>query len=180
MSQRPEGPREVEGLRGYRWWRIGLGGWLLSPWREAKPWNADRNRARCLATRRLFGWNDAGPHTNGIPDTRCQCGFYGLHEYPVRHEGPVRFVWELDTDFSGSGGLVLGIAEASGRVLIGTQGWRAEYASASALFVSNWAFPNPEVEAVSLRYQVPIYRDFEAMSAEWGPDEEVHGLRAAG
>jgi hypothetical protein len=98
----------------------------------------------------------------------------------VRHEGPVRFVWELDTDFSGSGGLVLGIVEASGRVLVGTQGWRAEYARASALFVSNWAFPNPEVDAVSLRYRIPIYREFEAMSAEWGPGEEVQALRVAG
>ncbi len=75
---------------------------------------------------------------------------------------------------------MLGIVEASGRVLVGTQGWRAEYARASALFVSHWAFPNPEVDAVSLRYQIPIYREFEAMSAEWGPGEEIQGLRVAG
>jgi hypothetical protein len=171
---------EVEGLRGFRWWRVGLGGWLLSPWREAKPWDTGPNRARCLATRRLFGWNDASPHPRGIPDGRCQCGFYGLHSYPVSHQGPVRFVWELDTDFSGSGGLVLGVAEASGRVLVGTQGWRAEFARACALYISTWSFPSPELDAVQMRYDMPVYRDFDALREEWGPDESVSELLAAG
>jgi hypothetical protein len=171
VERNPPVSRQVEGLRGFRWWRVGLGGWLFSPWRESRPWARTRNRATCLASRRLFGWSEASSHPRGAPDEGCQCGFYGLHEYPFRHHGPVRFVWELDTDFSGSGGLVLGVAEASGRVLLGTNGWRAEFAAPQALYVSPSAFPSPDVEAVRYRYDMPVYRNFEAMSAEWGPGD---------
>jgi hypothetical protein len=171
VGQRGAVAREIEGLRGFRWWRVGLGGWLFSPWRESKPWTRSSNRATCLASRRLFGWSEATQHPKGSPDAGCQCGFYGLHEYPVRHRGPVRFVWELDADFSGSGGLVLGVAEASGRVLLGTEGWRAQYAAPRALFVSEWAFPNPDLEAVAGRYDVPIYHEFHAFESEWGPGD---------
>jgi hypothetical protein len=171
VYQRGPVSREVEGLRGYRWWRVGLGGWLLSPWRESKPWTRSPNRAICLASRRILGWSEAAPHANGSPDASCQCGLYGLHEYPTRHRGPARFVWELEADFSGSGGLVLGVAEASGRALLGTEGWRAEFAAPRALYVSEWAFPNPDMEAVSLRYELPVYRDFDALHSEWGPGD---------
>ena len=106
---------------------------------------------------RLFGWNDAGPHTSGITDERCQCAvrtaFMIIRSVTM---APSDSFWELEYHFSGSGGLVLGIAEASGRVPIGARRvGRAEYASASALFISNWAFPNPEVEAASLALQRP-------------------------
>jgi hypothetical protein len=165
--------REVEGVRGYRWWRVGPGGWLLSPWREAKPWPRQPERARCLTTRRLFGWRQADDHPDGPPDPGCHCGFYGLHRYPAQSTGPTQFVWNLDTGSSGSGAMLLGIAEASGRVVVGTHGWRAEYARPRALYVAPWAFPSADVDGVGDRYELPVYRNFEALQAEWGPD---HGL----
>jgi hypothetical protein len=173
MRDLPSTLREVDGVRGYRWWRVGLGGWLLSPWRNARPWRPEPQRARCLATRRLFGWREDRHAAHAAPHVRCSCGFYGLHRYPVTSPGPARFVWDVDTSYSGSGGMVLGVAEASGRVLVGTRGWRAEYARPSALYVAPWAFPSADVDAVRDRYDVAVYREFDALRAEWGPDDEL-------
>ncbi|HET9672549.1 MAG TPA: hypothetical protein VFQ40_06845, partial [Actinomycetota bacterium] len=71
-------------------------------------------------------------------------------------------------------GLVLGVVEGYGRVLIGTAGWRARFGRVLAIFsaAEEPDVRRPSLEEVATRYDVPLYRSLPAMAAEWGPDRE--------
>ena len=168
----------VGGFRGYRWWRASAGGLLQSPWYGRGTWDPRRNEAICLVTSRPRRWLRRQPpadHTRGLPVAGCDCGFYGLHEPPSdasRLEQQV-FPWQTNPHLSGVGELVFGVAEAWGRVLIGTHGWRAQYCRPIALYVPATArIPIREREALVARYDVPLPTDLAALRAGWGPRED--------
>jgi hypothetical protein len=173
----------VGSVRGYRWWRVGATIDLLSPWRGPVRWQPGENEAACLGRRVMFGWRSAKrPHPRGCPEVGCECGFYGLHSVPELNDTPGRSIWELDAVSSGGRhGLVLGVVEGYGRVLIGTEGFRAHFGRILALYA---AAEVPDAHRVPLddvaaRYGIPRYRDLEAMAGEWGPDrDEVERLIA--
>jgi hypothetical protein len=125
----------------------------------------------------MFGWKTSkAPHPRGCPEITCECGFYGLHSIPALNESPGRSIWEIDAGSSGGRhGLVLGIVEGYGRVLVGTAGWRARFGRVLALyaFTELHDAPRPPVEEIADRYAVPLYRSLDAMAAEWGPDRET-------
>jgi hypothetical protein len=60
-------------------------------------------------------------------------------------------------------------------VLIGTAGWRARFGRILALFsaCATGDAHRPPLAEVAARYEVPIYRNLQAMAVEWGPDREV-------
>lgn len=105
----------------------------------------------------------------------CECGFYALHAIPEMNGSSERSIWEIDSRSSGGRhGLILGVAEGYGRVLIGTKGWRARFGRILALYVAPWAddIARP-VNEVAARYRVPLYRSLEGMASEWGPDRDT-------
>lgn len=167
----------VGSVRGYRWWRLGATLDLYSPWRGPIRWDPGENEAICLGRRGMFGWKSAkSPHPRGCPEAGCECGFYGLHTIPELNDAPGRSIWEIDADSSGGRhGLVLGVAEGYGRVLVGTAGWRARFGRILALFSisERQDVHRPPLCDVAVRYEVPLYRNLEAMAAEWGPDRDV-------
>jgi hypothetical protein len=66
---------------------------------------------------------------------------------------------------------VLGVATGSGRVLIGTEGWRARFCTILALFAGPTVTNNTrEMGVAAATYGVPVYRDLDAFVSEWGPD----------
>ena len=125
--------------RGFRWWRISPAGEIFSAWFD-QPWDPESNEATCaLPVSRLGRRAWAKRHDGGVPAPGCSCGFYALHRMPFQdgtQPDPDR-PWLLDPEgWSGRGAsVVFGVAEAWGRVLIGTQGWRARYSRVLALFV---------------------------------------------
>src|SRR5215211_5934197 len=161
----------IGSVRGYRWWRVGAGVDLLSPWRGPIRWAEGENEAICLGRRGMLGWKTSkAPHPFGSPAAGCECGFYALHSLPELNEEPGRSIWEIDADTSGGRhGLVLGVVEGYGRVLIGTAGWRARFGRVRALFAG--ADPvdahRPPLADVAERYGAPLYRDLRAMASEW-------------
>lgn len=165
----------VGSVRGFRWWRIGDSGDLLSPWRGPIRWDPGENEAACLARRGMLGWRMArAPHPKGCPATGCECGFYALHSLPELNDGHDNAIWEIDATTSGGRhGLVLGVSEGYGRMLIGTAGFRARFARVLALFagpgVRNRA---SELRSTASTYGVPLYRDLRAFVSEWGPDQD--------
>jgi hypothetical protein len=166
----------VGAVRGFRWWRVGPHVDLLSPWRGPVRWMPGENEAACLGKRSMFGWRAARvAHPRGCPSVECECGFYALHSLPELNDTPGRSIWEIDADSSGGRhGLVLGVVEGAGRVLIGTAGWRARFGRVLALFSGPdtrdvHRSPLPDVAA---RYRAPLYRDLAAMVGEWGPDRD--------
>ena len=167
----------IGSIRGYRWWRVGPSGELLSPWRGPIRWSSGENEAACLGRRAMFGWKMAkAPHPNGTPSVGCECGYYALHSLPELNDTPGRSIWEIDAETSGGRhGLVLGIVEGYGRVLIGTAGWRSRFARILALFSAGRppSIDRAAMEDIAARYEVPLYRDLPALATEWGPDGEV-------
>lgn len=167
----------IGSVRGFRWWRVGSGADLVSPWRGPIRWSPGENEATCLGRRGMLGWKASkAQHPMGCPATECECGFYALHSLPELNEDPGRSIWEIDADTSGGRhGLVLGVAEGFGRVLIGTAGWRARFGRVLALFSASepGRAQHPSLVEVADRYEVPLYRSLAAMAAEWGPDRDV-------
>jgi len=124
----------------------------------------------------MFGWKMArAPHPRGCPATGCECGFYALHGIPQPPDGSDPSIWEIDAQTSGGRhGLILGVAEGYGRVLVGTTGWRARFSKVLALYAGAAISARfPEIRSTAARYGVPIYRDLTAFAAEWGPDPEI-------
>ena len=86
--------------------------------------------------------------------------------------------WEVDPRDSGFGGLVLGVAEAWGRVLLGTEGWRSQFCKPLALFVRSRTSIAVDTGSVQKRYGIPVLRDLDALVSEWGPDRRLQGIPA--
>jgi hypothetical protein len=167
----------IGSVRGFRWWRVGASDHLLSPWRGPIRWSPGENEATCLGRRGMLGWKSSkAPHPMGSPAIECECGFYALHSLPELNDEPGRSIWEIDADTSGGRhGLVLGVVEGYGRVLVGTAGWRARFGRILALFSASESGGGNRspLPAVAVRYRVPMYRSLHAMAAEWGPDRET-------
>ena len=141
-----------DSVRGFRWWRLSGNAELLSPWRGPVCWRPGENEASCLARRGIFGWKTSrAPHPRGCPATGCECGFYALHSLPELNGGLDRAIWEIDTATSGGRhGLVLGVVAGSGRVLIGTEGWRVPIPAGSSP-----CSPAPRSRATPARWGSP-------------------------
>jgi hypothetical protein len=176
----PSGPELMVGaVYGYRWWRLGPSGELYSPWRGPYLWEQGRNEARCLLSKRfLGGWRVAKPglfrstegtHTSQIPSRDCHCGFYGLWTIPLASAGSIPMLWEIDPSTSGaSHGFVLGIVEGSGRLLIGTDGFRAASARPIAVATGASVPPPPSFEALRYRMGVQMYQSVAGLVSAWG------------
>jgi hypothetical protein len=166
-------------LRGYRWWRVGAGGRLRSPWHGDMLWRPGLNEAACGAHRRLRDRIAGRPvHTDPVPCEGCRCGFYAVHSLP--DEGKwLGLTWELRVGSSGARhALVFGVARAAGSVLLGRKGWRAQQAEVIALYAGQNTVV--DLDRVRRRYGVPTYRTLEALAEEWGPAGEAETfLRSA-
>jgi SAM-dependent methyltransferase len=68
--------------------------------------------------------------------------------------------------------VVFGVAEAWGRVLIGTEGWRSRYSRAIALYVppTSDLWDSDRLQLLSERYRIPIAGSLESLVAEWAPE----------
>src|SRR6188474_3982377 len=102
-------------LRGYRAWRLD-GGYLRSVV-DAGAWQETGNTADCgrFDSRLII----IGPEVLGYhraPDRHCTCGFYAKHHLS-----------EVEGEFYGSQ-FVHGSIKAYGKVILGTKGFRAQYA----------------------------------------------------
>jgi hypothetical protein len=164
-------------LRGYRWWRFdsnmyGADPALLSPYRQRIRWRRDGNEARCLGRKRIIGWTTTNvEHPTGAPEAACACGFYALGSITKDADRQAAYVSDIDVEISGRSGLVLGVMEGFGRVLVGTSGLRAQFARVMALFVSSRLSDVPRpLQVAGEVYDVPVYRRLSALTEEWGPE----------
>lgn len=139
------------------------------------------NRARCLFRRRLMRWETSTQtHPSGPPVAACDCGYYGLYDLPRIRDRMVGFSWEIGVESSGARhGLVFGVAQAHGRVVIGTQGWRAEYARPLVVLWGDEADRDARLAALLARYAIPVVRSVDALVREWGPDDLERDLLAS-
>jgi len=159
-------------IRGYRWWRVTPDGWLESPWYSHTRWLPDRNLAECRSPgRRLMrrGWRKR--HPSGVPGRGCGCGFYGLHRVPEPDDCSGK-LWEMDpTTWSGAKGFIFGVIAAWGRVLVGTEGWRAERGHPVALYVPNGSriATDGRLPLVLSHYRAALVSSLDELIGEWAP-----------
>jgi hypothetical protein len=162
--------------RGFRWWRVSPDGELYSAWFD-NAWDPSSNEAACaLPVSRVSRRAWTKRHAGGVPAPGCSCGFYALHRVPEQagvDTDPER-PWLLDPEgWSGLGAqVVFGVAEAWGRVLIGTEGWRSRYSRAIALYVPQGSelWSSDRLRLVTERYGIPITASLESLAIEWAPE----------
>jgi hypothetical protein len=166
----PEGDRStVEGkvletfpgfLRGYRTWNIRRTGALAAVW-AAYTYTQGVNEATC------------GPSATGIlslatmrhedvPRWGCSCGFYAAYK-TVPYEYIGNPIW--------------GSIKATGRILVGTRGFRAQKVEVEALCVNPGARYTlvEDAKRTGDHYGVPVFHDLDAMLAEF-PPHDLQGI----
>ena len=162
-------------LRGYRAWRWQEGRLIACNWDGT--WEPGRNEARCL---RYQGCGvpecascAAYIHPEPVPYSPCACGFYAKHK-PGGYD---------------SRGSVIGVIKAYGKVVLGTLGFRAQYAEIEALSMVSHEIARTVNDYYQVPcfdyYQVPCFADYGEMLEKFPPipvDEllppkpKVHGL----
>lgn len=141
-------PLVVGTLRGYRTWRVGR--------------TSDGSLPLTAVTRREMTWNPVttatcaappeetfGPHP--APASGCSCGLYG---------------WYRPDDTAILPGNVFGVVEASGRVLLGDRGFRAERARVRAVVTRR-----RRVAAACRAAGIEVYPRKRDLIAAWPPDD---------
>jgi hypothetical protein len=145
-------------LRGYRAWIVG-GGKLRSII-DREPWLVSGNTAMCRRgiMPRITSLHDA-------PDSRCTCGFYAKH----RLEG-------VERDYDPSI-FTYGSIRASGKVILGTEGFRAQHADIEALYVP-WtpSPPSPDLLWHLQRINLPVFYNRDRFLAAFPPISVDHLL----
>lgn len=182
-------------LRGFRAWRMPLGklqaigarsitvkgpttadGWLLFADVEPVEWNpGERNVAECTRVEmsaRLSKDNipycaiKPQPCAGGTPNPECSCGFYARYrmDFGGNHDG-----------VQSSAGLLWGSIQASGRIIMATGGFRAQYARVESIVMP------PSTSAVQLLHRfnlaaagVRVFETNEEMLAECPPQDVSH------
>jgi hypothetical protein len=114
-----EVPLVPGGLRGYREWTVTADG--LRAVNFGYIWGPGVNVARCMGR-----WITPGPPMrHEAPDAGCACGLYARYE------------------LVGCSLNATGVIEASGRVILGTRGFRAEKAKIVALCIEDDVYKHP-------------------------------------
>lgn len=115
-------------LRGYRTWILDEYYYphLRAMGSSEYGWEKGVNKAECIyKTKSFFKQPGMVEHENA-PDATCSCGFYATHTPELAIDDPI--CWSPRT--------VFGVVEATGKILIGKNGLRAEKAKIVAL--SKW------------------------------------------
>lgn len=167
-------------LRGYRAWRRNLGNGPVKPLQSLCVGGRNWHRrgvvvAECMyasAVNGLFHENGSLAATEPAPASGCGCGFWATYDF-LYHEfviGGFHMFSEGDSGRWVLAGLAQGSIKASGRILLGTRGFRAEKMEIEALWgkgskrVAKWygvpwlptkkefleAFPPPNVDELIL------------------------------
>lgn len=159
-------PDAVEPALGYRaWLPVSLEGdaRLRSVFRPVV-WPAEEPlRAEC----RRWGLLLAGTCAGGEADDGCECGIYGLDVSPEASPSRGAAIESLRAGVMPGVGVeawdppatwVLGVVAGWGRVVVGSRGWRAEYATPVALFRPRAGAPGQgdAVGRLAAAYGVPV------------------------
>ena len=152
-------PDGIVPLLGYREWalsRDGEGAPQLRSLFHPTAWPADRPlRAACL--RPMIWHGRSAREHRGVPDVRCECGIYAF-----RDAG-------FDTLRGAEGPKARGIVRGWGRFVLGTSGWRCEFARIVAVLLDDEDLATSR--EIARRYEVPTVRRL---------DDEVTSLDAGG
>ncbi len=143
-------------LRGFRAWSIAAPSplQLRGVVNTEYAWGRGQNTAMCRAPHGA-GWTGAlRPIVRGVPDPDCSCGFYARFDPGRGYVG------------------IQGIIKVTGNVILGTEGFRAQYATIEALYQLDQA-ARERYEHILERYVQPrwlfsAYTATEAIAEHYG------------
>jgi hypothetical protein len=146
----PDGVVPLTGYREWALWRDGDGPPRLRSLFHPTVWPADRALgAVCL--RPLIWHGRTGVGHTGVPDALCECGIYAFREP------------EFDTLRGAKGPKVRGVVQGWGRYVLGTSGWRCEFARVVGVLEDD---EEPAVsDAIGRHYRIPVLPSIEPATA---------------
>lgn len=141
IGRAPDGFVPLVGYREWALWREDEGPPRLRSLFHPTVWPHDRPLgAVCL--RPLIWHGRTGPAHHGVPDALCECGIYAFREP------------EFDTLRGAKGPKARGIVRGWGRYILGTSGWRCEFARVAAVLEDD---EDPGTSyGIAERYRVPV------------------------
>jgi hypothetical protein len=169
MSYSGWGELTVPGeITGYRSWKPLMSQQIepaLCAYTQGYIWKPGLNVAECLRGGTLYGYRPHRP----MPSKDCTCGFYAR---------------SVDDDHGYNIG-ISGVIKASGRVILGATGFRAEFARIVALYsdtgyntylenhaVNSWTMTWRETQLrCAARYGVPLFNNFQEAVEAFPPDD---------
>jgi hypothetical protein len=154
LGTAPDGVVPLIGYREWALWREGDGPPRLRSLFHPTVWPHDRPLgAVCL--RPLIWHGRAGAGHNGVPDALCECGIYAFREP------------EFDTLRGAKGPKARGVVRGWGRYVLGTSGWRCEFARIVAVVADQ-----DDLQAsygVAERYGIPVVEKLDPRAIELPP-----------
>lgn len=148
-------------LRGYRTWHHSSDGGLWS--RMPYEWGFGEQPAQCLTSRAcscvicsFYNYRRAERPVHSAPDAGCECGFYG---------------WYSPVDSRLQLGSVFGAVEVTGRVLMGTHGFRAERARVLGLVIESATLGAQVLRQRAEVSLVPVFSSRAALLEQLPPDD---------
>lgn len=165
-----EVPDAIEPMVGYRGW-VYENGHLYSCYRKVE-WPIDRPlTSDCISpswrvSNDPYRGHKVGRHYEPVKE--CSCGIYGLHEYPrvfdVKPDGNRRKSMKPWPSYA-----ITGVIQGWGHMVVGTKGFRAEYAKPVALVArprsQKWG---PVVRELAEIYRIDIVDANELRQGGWG------------
>jgi hypothetical protein len=150
----PDGIVPLVGFREWAVWRESDGTPRLRSLFHPTVWPHDRTLgAVCL--RPLVWHGRSGMGHKGVPDALCECGIYAFREP------------EFETLRGAKGPKARGVIEGWGRYVLGTSGWRCEFARVLAVLEDE---ENPATSVrLGERYAVPVVPSLRRTLAEFFP-----------
>jgi hypothetical protein len=150
----PDGVLPLTGYREWALWRDGDGPTRLRSLFHPTVWPAGRALgAVCL--RPLIWHGRTGVGHRAVPDALCECGIYAFREP------------EFDTLRGAKGPKVRGVVQGWGRYVLGTSGWRCEFARVVAV-LDDADEPGVSHE-IGRHYRIPVLGSLHAGAAELPP-----------
>lgn len=154
-------------LRGYRFWRFSENDMQLYPVHiNLGPWTSGINMASCASDATQSRWPSSFDDGSSqyhkadqeewpdwerwpAPQPGCTCGIYATYNHRQYRTHSPRFWMNYGPDFPSQ--IIHGSIKATGRVLLGERGFKAEKAEVEAL----WGW---RAELAALAYDVPWLR----------------------
>lgn len=149
VSKAPDG---IEPIVAARLWELRGDDLTLRSLQQPVIWPPDSPlQARCSAPPELRTDN------HQAPGAACFCGVWALHS-----PGSLKQVQRPELE----GWKVGGVTKLWGRVVVGTRGWRGEWARPVALVVPKrrWSIPLDLVQAVADRYGVIVLEEWPSLT----------------
>ncbi len=155
-------------LRGYRLWRLSSEGLTPIHQRMSKSWHIGQNVAECTSGAKVVP--PLEDHHGTVPMLECTCGFYAKYK-----ANELANTLGTHNPFT----VVVGAIDATGKVIQGSRGFRAQFAKIVALCpimtIDNGSYQETVRYMAGVVYGVPFYQSMYHLLKDF-PEDDVSDI----